>query len=117
MIGQLDMFDAAPERVAFEPRRLARRKDPATSKAAAAAVEQFGGKHHQVILDALRQRGRHGLTFHEIAACCSLDPHAVGRRLGELQRAGLARVLLDNAGNERMRDTPSGRAARVWGLA
>jgi predicted ArsR family transcriptional regulator len=74
-----------------------------------------------MIMAALRKQGRRGATVHEIAALCRLDAHAVGKRMAELERAKLARVMRKRAddgmpGDEVTRASPSGRQARVWEL-
>lgn len=96
----------------LEPRTLARRRDPETSHAAAARVAEFASGHHDLILRVLRDRGP--LTGHEIAAFCPLDAHSILKRLGELEKGGLIRVVTDAEGKAMTRTTPSGRRARVW---
>lgn len=98
----------------FEPRTLARASNPVTSHAAAARVGEFGHVQHDTILRVLRHRGQ--LTAFEIAAFCALDAHEIGKRLGEMERAGLIHVVL-NEGRIVMRLAPSGRQARVWSVA
>lgn len=96
-----------------EPRTIARRNDPETSKAAADRVGEFAAKHREQITDALRV-APDGLTIHEIATATGLDHHAVGRRMGEMQQVGLVFVAFDGNGEQVTRPTPSGRSARVW---
>lgn len=72
--------------LAFDPPR-ARRHDPATSQRAASKVERFASGHFAKIIDALRVPG----SYREIAARAGLEPVAVARRMGELERAGLVR--------------------------
>ena len=96
----------------IEPRTLARRRDPETSKAAAERVKEFAAGQHEIILKVLRDHCP--CTAHEIATYCRLEAHAVGKRLGELETAGRIRVVLSAAGNAMTRLTPSGRRARVW---
>ena len=96
---------------AFEPRKLTRAFDPNTSHEAAARVTEFGHQHHARILDALRDIGDG--TMHEIAAHCSLEAHAVGRRLKEMNDAGLIEPKWVG-GWIVVRPSPSGRKARVW---
>ena len=98
----------------FAPRKLARRDNPATSHQAAAHVHEFAGGHNDIILAVLHERGP--CTAHEIAAHCELEAHAIGKRLNEIERRNLARVLMCD-GVEITRKTPSGRAARVWEAA
>lgn len=96
----------------FEPRRLARRADPATSHDAAARVNEFGGHQHELILSVLRANGP--CTTFEVANHCYLDAHKVGKRMNELFEGGRIRVVLDGVGKPMTRKTPSGRSARVW---
>lgn len=98
------------------PETLARRTDPATSHQAARRVAEFSGEHHRQIRAVLAGHPE-GLTVYEIAALCRLDAHAVGKRMGELERAGQAYVATDVMTMEPMtRTSPSGRQARVWCL-
>lgn len=99
---------------AMEPRTLARRRDPETSKAAAESVHDFASGHYALILKALRTLG--ASTYHEAAEHCGLEPHAAGKRFSDLERAGLIAVVLDGDGSEMTRMSPSGRKARVWFL-
>ena len=98
----------------FEPHTLARKSDPSTSHAAAARVGEFRKMQHDTILRVLRHRGQ--LTAFDIAAFCALDAHEIGKRLSEMERVGLIRVVL-NEGRIVMRLAPSGRQARVWAVA
>ena len=109
---QPDLFAVAPP----EPRTLARRGAPTTSKLAALEVPNFAGEHHAVIVQALKDHGARGLTVHEIAAYCRLDAHAIGKRVGELERGQVLEVLKNADGSDVTRPTPSGRSARVWVL-
>lgn len=100
-----------------EPRKLARRNNPATSHAAARRVSEFAKQHHAQILGALSQHPA-GLTVHEIAGMCRLDAHAVGKRMNELEKAGQVYVFTDVMTHEPMtRKGPTGRLARVWGIS
>ena len=100
---QLDIFSP--------PQTLARRSDPETSHKAAERVAEFANGHHEQIVGVLRKHGR--LTVYEIASFCSLDAHRCGKRMKELEGAGLARVVVENGVVVEKR-TPSGRMARVW---
>lgn len=99
------------DQLALDLAPRARRRDPATSHAAAAQAGQRAQHHAALILGALVQAGERGLTNHEAAGVTGLDHVAVARRLPELERAGQARPT------DATRLSPSGRAARVWGLA
>ncbi len=111
MKGQEDM-QAATER---EPRTLARRRDPDTSKAAAGRVREFAQAHREQILRALRDHPE-GLTVHEIAAFTRLDAHAIGKRMNELQADALVYVMRGLFSEELTRPSPSGRQSRVWSV-
>ncbi|MGL4325825.1 MAG: MarR family transcriptional regulator [Beijerinckiaceae bacterium] len=106
----------------FNPRTLARRHDPETSKEAAKTVREFAGGHHAQILDALAKHPD-GLTAHEIAAFCQIDAHQVGKRINELEKAGRIENIIIADGDSPdgytvlTRATPGGRQARVWRLA
>ena len=100
-----------------DPRTLARSSNPATSHMAAGRVNEFASGQHALILAVLREHGVDGLTAHEIAGHCDLLAHAIGRRLNELERAGLIEVVSDADAKDLLRATPSGRMARVWVLA
>lgn len=65
----------------------ARRADPLTSHRAARNARQFAAGHAALILDALAVPG----TYKQIAERCGLEPHAVARRLKEIETAGLVR--------------------------
>lgn len=97
----------------FDPRFLARSDDPETSHEAAERVGEFAAGHHRKILAVLRRHPL-GLTAYEIADHCDLEPHAIGKRLGEMERLHMIRQSLNEDGAELTRKTPSGRSARVW---
>ena len=82
-----------------------RRTDPPTSRIAARMAGGLRADHHRRILDALRA-GPAGAS--EIAARCGLDAHQVGKRLGEMGRAG----LIETTGNTVRSAT--GRPERQW---
>ena len=86
----------------------ARRSDPPTSHAAAAAVRTFSGEHHQAILAALAL-GPAGASG--IAARCGLMAHQIGKRINELARSGqivtTGRTVVSS----------SGRGEREWRVA
>lgn len=70
----------------------ARRNDPATSHTAArrALASGLAGAHRQQIAAAIRSRP--GMTYRAIAEATGLEPVAVGRRLVEIERDGLAQA-------------------------
>jgi hypothetical protein len=86
--------------------KRARRKDPDTSKAAAAQAESLAADHQAKILGSLLVQGDG--TIYEIGARTGLDHVAVARRLPELQELGVARPT----GEKRL--GPNGRQCRVW---
>lgn len=87
---------------------LFRRKDPATSEAAAARVAEFAGEHERLILAALAVGDG---TKDELAARCGLTEQQVVRRLRGMERAGTI------ARTDQTRPTASGRQATVWRAA
>lgn len=89
----------------FDPPR-ARRTDPSTSHAAAAAAATMAGQHCAAILEALNKFGPMGKD--QIASRCRLDGVQVCRRLTELQAANLARPT------GRKVKSDSGRDEREW---
>lgn len=90
----------------FDPHRMARRADPATSQAAAAAARGVANAHEAIILTVLRRHP--GLAAHEIAARGALTSVQVCRRLATLEADGRIRTT----GETKL--TPSGRHARCW---
>lgn len=99
MLQQLDL-------IKDDPKRLARRCDPSTSKEAARRAGAFAPSHRAQVLGALRRFGSAGAE--QLAAATRLEAYSVRKRLPELAAAGLA------APTDRTRLTVSGRAERVW---
>ena len=91
----------------YEPRKLARRKDPATSRAAASGDRTTNRAR---LLAAFA--GHHGLTYVEAAAAAQMESHEAARRIADLTRLGLLEVAT-LGGREMLRETPNGRQARV----
>lgn len=87
---------------------MARRTDPATSKAAAIAAVELRAQHQALILDALKRHGPLGKDA--IAARTRLTGVQVCRRLTELQRD----KLIQTTGQTVV--STSGRAEREWRL-
>lgn len=83
----------------------ARDRDPATSHSAAILAKDLARQHAILILGALGQ-GPAGVDG--IACRAFLQPHAVGKRMGELQRAGAVELT------GREVQSNSGRAQREW---
>ena len=86
----------------------ARATDPQTSHDAAASVHEFAGEHHRAILEALAVGPG---TADEIGDRCGLDGHKVGKRLGEMRRAGMVTRL------DETRAGKSGRQMHVYAAA
>lgn len=103
---QMLLGDIASPEMSGDPRKLARRTDPATSHKAAARVEEFAPSHREQVLSALRRFGRAGAE--QIAAATKMDAYSVRKRLSDLEHASLARPT------ETLRTTASGRKERVW---
>lgn len=83
----------------------ARRGDPVTSHAAAAAAREFAGDHERRILEALAAGPG---TKDEIAARSGLTEQQVIRRIHTLVRRGM---VVDTGIT---RSTATGRMATVW---
>lgn len=96
-----------------EPR--ARRTDPETSHAAAAAAGPVQAAHAARILEALRAGPG---TIYEIGERCGLSHVQVARTIAQLGKPEVraARVLRDEAGYPVKRAAPTGRMCRVWRL-
>lgn len=90
----------------FTPHKLARRRDPSTSKEAASRVKEFAAGQCAAILAALREKGPLGAE--QIAAYLHFDAYAVRKRLADLEHAGKAKPL------PMQRVTASGRHERIW---
>lgn len=95
---QSKLFETPPEGVA-------RRRDPATSKAAARTVR--AGTLMDTVLRALRNSPG-GLTTDEIARATGISIVSVSPRMAQLVK----RNLIENAGQ--VRKTHSGYEAIVW---
>jgi DNA-binding MarR family transcriptional regulator len=87
-------------------RPLSRRGDPATSHAAAARAADLKAAHQRIVLEALRKFGAMGKDA--IAARTRLDSTQIGRRLAEIERAG----LIEPTG--RTVQSLAGRQEREW---
>lgn len=90
----------------FTPHKLARRRDPATSKEAASTVKEFAAGQCAAILAVLREKGPLGAE--QIAAYLNIDAYAVRKRLADLEHASKALPLPMH------RMTASGRHERIW---
>ena len=88
-----------------KPRKLARRKDPDTSKKAALRVDEFAGNLCAKIYQELKKGDG---TFEQLATRLNLRQDQIWRRLPDLQKAGYAQPT------EKEIVGQSGRAQRVW---
>lgn len=91
------------------PENLVRKKDPATSRAAAFSAKELRVKHSVAILHELWLEWG-GLTSEEVARAAGLEHAQVWRRMSELSRAGRIVVTGEKRKNR------SGRMAQVWRL-
>lgn len=103
---QNDLFGGPAVRIDVEPRTIARRSDPATSHAAAARVDEFSGRHTDIIVAALRRHGP--MTVDQIAAKRGLQSQQINKRTPKAAERGLIRLT----GETRL--SASGREERVW---
>ncbi len=90
-----------------------RKIDWSTSAAAAASVNASAGR-----LLALRTLAEYpaGLTDFELADATGWQQTSIGKRRGELFRAGLVEVATGPDGKPLKRPAPSGKLALVWRL-
>lgn len=93
----------------FGPHKLARRYDPATSRAAAEDAKSLRARHHAEILCAIADGPGNAWEIAERIGR-GISGVQVCRRLAELERKG----LVHDTG--RTSPTPSGRAARMFAL-
>jgi hypothetical protein len=89
----------------FFPKKLARREDPSTSKAAALECGELRSRHHRLIYNTLKKIGNG--TIYEISDACGLNENAVARRMKELETANRAMVIGERLGHAH-------RMCRVW---
>ena len=92
----------------YDPQFKAHSRDPATSYHAADQAKGLAERHYTVIfayLDYIHPGRTH---YREIGTQTGLDPHAVARRLPEMERAG----LVERGPQVRM---GNGRLAQTWG--
>jgi DNA-binding MarR family transcriptional regulator len=88
--------------------KRARNTDPDTSHYAASRANEFDFRHYCMIFDLLTLHPK-GLGARQISALLGLEHSQATRRLPEMERRGLVRVVPDE-----YRETPSGRKERVW---
>lgn len=90
----------------FDPATLARRSDPATSKAAARRVRELAAGQCAEIFAVLQKHGPLGAE--QIADLTGIEPYSARKRLADLEHAGKARPLPQH------RVTRTGRQERLW---
>ena len=108
--GMSRKFDPAVAQqlaIDFAPERAARHTDPETSKAAARQAAKFRTSHAGRILLALQQHGPR--TPKELEQIVGLSVVQIDRRLPELKKAKLARVVTLDDGADAVRN-----GCRVW---
>lgn len=94
----------------FDAHKLARTENPDTSKDAARQCKDLRSEHHRRILEALAGCDR-GANADELAVLCAgLDRVQIGKRMHELEKAGLVRKTGD------ARPSKSGRMACCYAL-
>lgn len=89
------------------PLPLARKRDPATSHAAANKAASIAPSHRNIIAAALREGPA---TVKQISDRCGLSQYAVSKRLIEMQRMGLIELTgreLEGCREWRRRADPS----------
>lgn len=91
----------------FDAKTHARRSDPVTSHAAALKAIHFAAGHKGRILAALKQHGPRSPA--ELAQLIGLTIVQIDRRLPELAKEGLARVVTLDDGAVMVKD-----GCRVW---
>lgn len=85
---------------------LCRGNDPLTSFEAADAAKELIKTHERLIVSVLAEHGPLGVDG--IAARCSLEPHAVGKRMIGLERNVYVRLTGEYVTGQ------SGRRQRQW---
>ena len=127
-MGELAAAHEIVERIiAINDNHRRRNTDPATSHASAGRVKEFdkGIFGKIVLMLAVHDSMRHGMTSHELAEWTGLTVWQVNKRLPEMERMGLVQVLmgyeLQNPGGcgvcktvPLTRPGPSGRPCRLW---
>lgn len=102
----------------IDPKALARRDDPVTSKKAASNVAKFSGKHQEMILQAMKDRGV-AMGAEQISAALlrggvKIDAYQVRKRLPEMKDKGLVKLASGADDGDHLRRTSSGQAERLW---
>lgn len=85
------MYDDLDDIPAPDPHTRARSTDPDTSHAAARENAESGAGDRQRLAVLAAVRSKPGMTSDELAASIHVDRHIPGRRLSELEHAGLVR--------------------------
>lgn len=86
MSDQLAIDFAAP---------AARRTDPETSHGAAVIALHRASAHRRLAFDTIAAAGANGLTDFELAEKTGVAQTSIGKRRGDLEKAGLVEVLLE----------------------
>ena len=97
-----------PNPLHYDPQFKAKAADPATSYHAADQAKGLAERHYTVIFAYLNDTHPHKAHYRHIGSQTGLDPHAVARRLPEMERAG----LVERGSKVRM---GNGRLAQTWG--
>lgn len=103
-LSMLPLIDAAV--VHHDVAANVRASDPVTSFQAAREARAFASSQCDTIVDALRRYGPQSKD--QLAARLRLESHAIGKRLPDLQKRGLA------APTGEVRRSASNRLERVW---
>ena len=111
---QASMFEDFQREIPPHPAK-ARKSDPEPSHIAAEMADSFSASHRGVIVRALAKFGR--MSVDQIASRTPLMSQQVNKRLPELERDGIVRVVKDENGVDLLVDSLSGRPERVWELA
>lgn len=89
---------------------LCRSTDSVTSRSAAEKASKFTGKHEAAIYAAICDSGGRGMTYREIAKATGMEPVAVARRLGAMER----RLLVSRFMNEFKEPAEVREGCAVW---
>lgn len=108
---QLDLLTDSVTRPMSVPR--ARRSDSQTSHQAAEKAAAFAANHEAKCYGAICVAGERGATFKEIATSSGMEPVAVARRLGAMEKRKLITRRL-NAHPKNDRDYEQRDGCAVW---
>lgn len=105
-LSMLPQLDAALAPVEHDVAANVRAHDPVTSFVAARMAREFAQAQCDRILAVLKAHGP--LSKDQIAARLRLEGHAIGKRLPDLQKRGLA------VPTDEIRKSAANRPERVW---